>query len=1026
MRKLCLITFALCQALWVFGQTKSIKGTVRDVAGEPLGGVSIRVAGGTQGTSTAENGTFTLAVPASEGVVLEVRYLGFKAQEVPLGDQQVLDIVLEGEEAAMLDEAVAVGYGTVRKGDLTGAVGSVGSETLLARGTTSPMAALQGAVAGVDISNTSTRPGGGFNIQIRGQNSIQGGTPLYVVDGVVTDNIDFLNPADIEQMDVLKDASSTAIYGSRGSNGVIIVKTKGAGAPGALRTTVTYDGFYGVRTLARIPDFMDGREWVDFRTSAFYEYRDGRYVLPNPNVILQQSPLLERRLYEERYEDWLALGTQSGQQQNHYIGIGGSTEKLSYNLGVGYQNEEGNFINENLNRYNVKLSVEHRVSDRFSAGASVNMVHGIVNSGSEFGYRDILRMPPILYAYDDNGNLIAQPGIAAAIQGIGNFTSSPNPLNEINSGTEEIRRFDVLGNIFAELRPLDGLSIRSTFYPRLNRTRTGAYYGVVPGQRNQDQARQTNGEDFEWTWDNVVNYSRTFNSAHNLNVSLIQSAYKTRFEGIRMGSNNLPYPSWWYNIAAGETIKDAMGTSYSESALLSFAARANYDFRGKYLLTATIRYDGSSLLRDKWSAFPSAAVAWRISEEDFMQGSLVSDLKVRGSIGYSGNNNIEPFTAQLAPATNQIVWYDFGHDPVSGFMPGRPVNPVLTWERTRELNFGLDFGLLNGRISGTVDVYDKLSDKLLMDRSLAIESGVPSMTDNIGSVNNRGVEVGLNTVNIRKDQFEWTTGVVFAHNKNAIRTLYGKREDVPGQARFIGHPINVIYDYRIIGIWRMDQAAEAAEWGQQPGQAIAQDVDGNGAITGDDRVILGSVDPDWTGSITSNIRFKNWDFSFNLYARQGSFVADRFLEEFGPHNNQRGRPKINFDYYIPPNVTRYDWTTWGTSADGNPQATWGTSGEGNENARYPHYINRGPFYGNNGMYTDASFVKLRNIILGYSLPDALISKWGLSQLRVYANVLNPFVFTKYPGWDPEYATTALAEGNGPSNVTYQFGLNVRF
>jgi len=1029
MRTLLLLIFlALGAPTLLLGQSRQINGTVTDADGTPLPGVSISVSNTTQGTSSNDDGSFTLTIPTGPDVTLQVSYLGYLAQEVAVGTRQVLTIVMEPDDAAMLDEVVAVGYGTVRKGDLTGSVGSVPAEALTARGTTSVMGALQGAVAGVDISSNSVRPGGGFSIQIRGQNSLEGGNPLYVVDGVVTSNIDFLNPADIEKIDVLKDASSTAIYGSRGSNGVVIVKTKNAGTPGVARTTVTYDGYYGVRELARIPDFMDGREWVDFRTSAYYAFENGEYVLPNRNVILQESPLLERRLYEENYEDWLGLGTRTGHQQNHYLGIAGSTESLAYNLGVGYQNEVGNFIYEDLDRYNLKLSVEHRTSEYFSAGASVNLIQSTNNLGSQYGYRDILRMPPILYAYDEDGNLIDQPGIAESIQGAGNFTSSPNPLNEVNSGTEEIRQYDVLGSVFAELRPMDGLSIRSTFLPRFNRTRTGRYYGVVPGTRNQDHAYQSNTESLEWTWDNVINYSKTFEGDHNLNVSLIQSAFKTRYERIQAAANNLPYPSWWYNLFSGDFVSGSSNTAYSETTLLSYAARANYDYKGKYLLTATIRYDGSSKLRDKWAAFPSAAVAWRISEEDFMENSFVSDLKARFSIGFSGNNNgIGAFGAQQTPETGSLVWYDFGGEAASGFAPGRPVNPLITWERTRELNFGVDFGLFNNRISGTIDLYDKLSDGLLMGRDLAIESGVPEMTDNIGSVNNRGVEVGLNSVNVRTADFEWTTSLRFARNKNAIRTLLDKKENLVGQALFIGQPINVIYDYRIIGIWRMDQAAEAAKWGQQPGQGIAEDIDGDGAITSaNDRVILGHVDPDWTGSLTSSMRYKNWDFSFNLYARQGSFVSDSFLEEFGPHNNQRGRPKIDFDYYIPPGVDRYDWNTWGTGPDGSPQATWGTSGAGNENAKYPHYVNRGPYYGNNGMYTDASFVKVRNIVLGYSLPQPLIAKWGMSQLRIYANVLNPFVFTKYEGWDPEYSTTALASGNGPSNITYQFGVNVRF
>jgi len=1018
--------FSLLNIL-AYGQTRQLRGTITDETSEPLIGVSILVMGTSTGTSTDLDGTYNLAIPSDKPVVLKISYIGFKTQEVTVGNQQTLNIVLE-TDATMLQEAVAIGYGTVKKSDLTGSVGTVSADQLEARGTTSVMSALQGAVAGVDISSSSVRPGGGFNIKIRGQNSLNAGNPLYVVDGIVTSDIDFLNPADIEQIDILKDASSTAIYGSRGSNGVVIVRTKNAGTPGTDRTSITYDGYYGIRELARIPDFMDGREWVDFRTSSYYTYNNGKYQLSTPDAILQKSPLLGQRLFDEAYEDWLGLGTRSGQQQNHYLGISGSSDKLSYNLGLGYQNEEGNFINEDLNRYNIKLSVNHNASKYFSTGANISLSQATNNAGSQNGYRDILRMPSILYAYDEEGNIIDQPGIATSIQGEGNFTGSPNPLNEINSGTEETRRYDVLGSVFAEVRPFDGLSIRSTILPRFNRTRIGRYYGVVEGQRNQDYAYQENAESFEYTWDNVVNYKTTFNEDHNLNVSLIQSTYKARFEGIQAAANDLPYNSQWYNLFSGKFESGSSNTSYTEASLLSYAARANYDYKGKYLLTGTIRYDGSSKLKDKWKAFPSAAVAWRISEEDFAKADFLSNLKARFSFGFSGNNNgINPYGAQLSPQTGSLVWYDFGGDVVSGFAPGLPVNSQITWEKTRELNFGVDFGLFNNSLSGTIDIYDKLSDNLLMSRSLTVESGVPSMTDNIGSVSNKGIEIGLTSTNIRTSDFDWTTSLNFAHNKNAIISLYGKKEDVAGENRFIGEPINVIYDYRIIGIWKMDQAAEAAKWGQQPGQAIAQDINGDGAITTkDDRVILGSPDPDWTGSFTSNIRYKNLDFSFNLYARYGSFISDPFLEEFGPKNTQRGRPKIDYDYYVPPTTPRYDWNDWGTNADGSPKPIWGDSGSGNENAKYPHSANVGPYYGNNGMYTTASFVKIRNITLGYSLPDNVVSRLGLSKLRIYANVLNPFTFTDYQGWDPEYATTSLTNGNGPSNVTYQFGVNMKF
>lgn len=959
-------------------------------------------------------------------------YLGYETIERRITTQRRIDVVLS-QSVSQLNEVVVVGYGSVRKGDLTGSVGTVSADAITARGTTSVMSALQGAVAGVDINTSSARPGGGFSIQIRGQNTMNsaGNSPLYVVDGIVMNDINFLNPSDIQKIDILKDASSTAIYGSRGSNGVVIVQTKNANLSSSPKTTISYDGYYGIRSLARLPDFMDGREWVDFRTSAYYTYNAaaGSYVITpaNQDAILQKSPLLTGRLYNEDYVDWLGLGTQDGQQQNHFLNVSGNAKDMSYNLGIGYQNEEGNFINENLNRYNVKLSIANKISKRFTVGGNLNLAQTVGNQGSQFGYRDIMRMPPILAAYDVNGVLIEQPGIAASIQGAGNFTSSPNPLNEIKSGNQEEKRYDVLGSLYGQYSIIEGLDFKTTIMPRLNRTRIGRYYGVVAGNRTQDEAYQSNTEAFEYTWDNQLSYSKQFGKDHTINATLINSVYKTKFERIEAGTQGLPYNSGWYNMFSGTLQSSNSNTAYSETSLLSYAARANYDYKNKYLVTGTIRYDGSSKLADKWAAFPSVALAWRASEEEFLKADFLSELKARFSFGYSGNNNgINAYGTQLTPRTGSLVWYDYNGSAVSGFAPGIPVNAGITWERTREVNLGLDFGFFNQRIYGSLDLYDKLSDGLLMSRSLSVESGVESMTDNIGSVSNKGIEVSLSTLNFNKKDFRWTTTLNFAANKNAIESLYGKKQDVMGEARFIGQPINVIYDYKIIGVWKQSEAAEAAKWGQQPSHARAFDVNGDNLITAAlDRVILGSPDPSWTGGLNSNMTYKNWDFSFNIFSRQGVFVDDRFLEEFGVANTQRGRPKVALDYYIPPGIARYDWNTWGTGTDGSPTATWGSTA-GNENAKYPAVNNAGPYYGGNGRYTDASFVKIRNIILGYSLPKRLINKAGLSQLRVYANILNPFTFTDYDGWDPEFATTALQNGNGPSNTTYQFGINMKF
>jgi len=1007
-----------------------VTGNVSDATGEALIGVSIKIKGTNQGVSTDVNGNFRLS--ANENATLVFTYIGYETLEMPIKGQTQLKVVLKASASA-LEEVVVVGYGTVKKRDLTGSVGSVSSETITARGTTSVMGALQGSVAGVNISTASGRPGASFNIQIRGQNSLNpdGARPLYVVDGIVMDNIDWLNPSDISKIDVLKDASSTAIYGSRGSNGVVLVTTKGNAVASINKTSVSYDGFYGVRDLARIPEFLDGRDWADFRTSNFYSFNAGKGVYEltpsNQGAILQSSRLVQQRLYDQTYTDWLELGTKQGSQQNHFVNVNGITGTTTYNVGMGYQGEVGNFTNENLKKYTIKLAVNSKPSKIVTLGASVNLSQNIRNNGSQNGYRDLFRAAPVLSPYDSEGNLISQPGVAAAIEGSANFTSSGNPLIEIESGNREERRFDILGSAFVAVAPIEGLEIKTTFMPRQNRTRDGYYYGVTP-DRSQSVGYQNNDDNFEWTWDNQITYNKRIGTDHSLNATFINSFYSTRYERARISANDLPYDSQWYNLGMGKIVQSETGSYYTESGLTSYAARVNYDYKNKYLLTGTVRFDGSSKLADKWTSFPSLAFAWRANEEDFLKKDWLSDLKARFSFGYSGSNSgISPYGSMQTPNLTSQNFYDYGDGKlVTGAVTGLPVNPFITWEKTRELNYGLDFGFFNQRIFGSVDLYNKVSDGLLMPRNLAIESGVVSMTDNIGSVSNKGVEATFTTVNVRSTNWNWTTSVNFAYNKNRIESLSsGQMSDV-SSSWFVGQPINVIYDYQIAGIWRTDQAAEAAARNQQPGQAIPVDVNGDGKFSGDDRTVLGQVDPKWTGSFTSSLAYKNWDLGINLYGRWGTFVSDNFLGEYSTAaNNDRGRPKIAVDYFVPANVPTIDWNNFDTSS-GSPVVTWGNTGAGNENAALPVFRNAGAFWGNNGRYTQADFIKVRNITLGYTFGKKVMDKIKLGDLRIYANVLNPFTFTKYKGWDPEYATTSLVNGNGPSNIIYQMGVNVKF
>jgi TonB-linked SusC/RagA family outer membrane protein len=1019
----------------MYAQSTTITGTVTDASSnEALPGVTIVVLGTTNGTVTDISGNYSLQVDA--GDVLRYTSVGYVSEEITVGNQSVIDVLLVADVTS-LQEIVVIGYGSVKRSDLTGSVGSISSDELVSRGTTGVLDGMQGIVPGVDISQTSVKPGGGFDITIRGQNSLQGGTPLYVVDGMVADDIDFLNPADIKSIDILKDASSTAIYGSRGSNGVVIVETKTAQNNAGSDLKVSYDGFYGVKQLARMPDFQTAREFAEYRYMCYREWDESIdfWTQNTRSPLGAASPVIIGRLYNEEYTDWMDLITESGHQQNHYVNMSGSSNKLTYNVGLGYQNEKANFKGQYMDRFNIKLSVNHRASDFFQMGATANISQTLIDNGQSDGYEEVNKMAPFWNAFWPDGSIIVRPGADPALESTSGITGTRSPLAELASGKEETRRHDILALAYMELTPVKGLSLRSTLSTRFYRSRYGEFQDIMydswlDESYNDRIARSSNTEVFDFTWDNIINYKTQFGENHNLSVDGIFSTYKTRDERLAVRARNMPYPSEWYNLFSGEFDASGSSSSYREASLVSYLARVNYDFKGKYLLTGSLRYDGSSKLADKWALFPSFAAAWRVSEESFMQADWLSDLKLRFSYGNSGNNNgVGPYATKAGPDTGNTILYNFGGTTVSGFGPGAPVNENLAWEKTRELNLAVDFGLFEGRVSGSVDIYDKLSDGLLMSRRLAIESGVGSMDDNIGSVSNKGVEVSLNTVNVSTKNFTWTTGFTFARNKNAIESLYGKKEDVIGEKRFIGQPINVEFDYLTNGVWSMAEYLSDAtvfnNYTFRPGSAKTVDTNGDGSITSDDKVILGSNNPDWTGAFMSKMRFKNWDFSFNVITRQGVVAYDEFMEEY-LHQRSRSIVKLDFDYYIPANAPVIDWDNFVLDADGNPldvglkQTTEEHLGE------YPLYRNNNNDYQGEGYkITDQSFVKVKNIVLGYTINNG-IPKVGVDHLRVYANVLNPFVFTDYEGYDPEYAGTSLENGNGPAVITYQLGVNLSF
>jgi TonB-linked SusC/RagA family outer membrane protein len=998
-------------------QDFTITGKVTADDGSALPGVTVLLKGSSSGTTTDTEGVYRLQASDPNGILV-FSFIGYATQEVSIGTRTSIDVSMAAD-ITELGEVVVVGYGTVKKTDLTGSVATIDPEQITRRGPVSALEGVQGQVAGVDISNPSGRAGAGFKVQIRGQQSLKGGNPLYVVDGVITDNIDFINPQDIERIDILKDASSTAIYGSRGAYGVVIVTTK-QGASVKNKATISYDGYYGVRKVARLPEFMDGTTWWNFRQDAYitpallanqaYDADIGN------NVAVASRGELRRRVSDKDFTDWPALLMQDGKQQNHWISASGmSDNKLSYTLGVGYQEEEGNIIHESYKRYNFKANVSHVLNEQWSAGANLNMAVADQEAGSPFAMVNAFRMNPLLKPTftDRPGEIIMQPGKDLPYI---DMTSSVNPLVDMENAKNDRRTYNVLGNVYVQYSPVSWLSLKSTIAPSLRYDKKGRYFGMNSEGRVGllGLADLKTTESFSYVWDNQVTATKEINE-HRFNAMGLFSLNSFRSDTTMLSGSNLPFNSGYNNIGSAPATDQRADTDYRKYTLASFAIRLNYSWKDKYFLTISDRWDGASVLAEghKWASFPSAAVSWKISEEPFLANvNFVDHLAARVSYGFTGNNAVDPYTTTVA--ANTQTYYDFGGTNAGGFAPNLG-NKKLTWERTHELNLGVDYSFVQARISGSVDLYNRVSEDLLIYRRLPPEMGYAAVWDNVATVRNRGIEVVLNTVNISTDDFTWQTSFNFTKNENEILELLNGKEDIVGNKWFIGEPIRVNYTYVFDGIWQESERDEAIAYGQLPGQAKVKDMgpEPDGVINADDRRVIGSPMPTWTGGVSTTVTYKGFDLSASLFTRQGVQVYSPFYEEF-LNWDDRGRQKLNVNWYMPANNV-------------TPART------SNE---YPQPKNFGPYWrtaAGVAAYRDASFVKVKNITLGYTLPSELLERVKITQLRIYANVLNPFVFTKYKGFDPEWAdatyngnSVGSAVDGGMSTITYQFGMNLKF
>ncbi|MGB5382807.1 MAG: TonB-dependent receptor [Lutimonas sp.] len=996
--------------------TKIITGNVIESDGNmPLPGVNVIEKGTSNGTVTDFDGNFTLDV-SNPDATLVFSYLGFSSQEVSVSGQNNVNITLN-PDAEALEEVVVVGYGTVQKKDLTGAVGTLDEKMITERNVTDPMQAIQGNVAGVAIQTSTGRVGDPVSVTIRGKNSINSDSqPLYVVDGVPTDGIDFLNPNDIARIDILKDASSTAIYGSRGSNGVIIVSTKsGANARG--KVTVSFDSFYGIKNVARLPKMMDTAEWFAFHQHAYLSSISFDYMSITPEklestVIGSQNSLVRERVDNDETFDWYDAVLKSGMQSNNYLQVSGTSDSgIGYNIGLGVQSETGNIDNESLDKYTFKTSVNHKVNDKFATGGTITVAKSNIQRGSNVGMREAFRLAPVMTPYGLEGELYPQPGKLLDEDGkfLINKTSTYNPLLEIANSSDETKRLNIIGNIYAEYSPLTWLTFRSTLSAGNDDWRRGRSWGALTNtgisNGNLPSGDVENYNNFNYTWDNQINIIYDLNEVNKFNLLLLGSLYESQTETSFLSSQRQPFDTGFQNLGSGEQSTFNLGTNYFENSLVSFAARLNYSFNDKILITLSGRYDGSSLLAEgnQWDFFPSAAIAYRLSEESFMKNqNFISNLKFRLGYGYTGNNIIDPYSTKNT-LDNQ-VYYDFNGSTANGWLPSRLANTQLGWEKTREFNVGVDFGFLNNRIFGSLDFYDKLSEDLLFNQQLPIESGGGTIAANVGSVSNKGVELGLTGIIVDNENVRWEMTLTYAKNKNSIEELYGDGSDDIGNGLFIGEAIDAIWDYRHIGNWQANERDEAASYGQREGQVKVLDVNNDGKINNDDKLILGTSAPDWTGGLNTRLTVGNFDLTASAITNQGVFVLSSFHQNFA-NTSDRGRQKLGgLQYYVPEN---------------------GAGVPSNFTNEYPSR-DRGPSgLQNSVFYEDADFVKIKNIAIGYTFNRDLIKPAGLSYLRIYANVLDPFVFTDYEGYDPEWAGASLNIGRVGA-ITYQLGLSVKF
>lgn len=1013
-KELILTLFAFLFCLSLSAQTKQISGTVVDDLNQPLPGASVKAKSGSGSASTGVDGKFRLTVQANEQALV-ISFVGFNTQEVRIAGQTNVTVKM-ASDTKMLEDVVVIGYGTQRAEAVTGSVASIRGDAVRDVPSANISQALQGRLPGVEFSQTSSQPGAAMQIRIRGTRSLTASNdPLVVLDGIpFAGSIGDINPNDIKSVDILKDASATAIYGSRGANGVILVTTNKGTAGQAAK--LSYNTFVGPKTLFSKYPMMNGPEFVALRKAA------GQF-----SNALDES--------DDVSTDWQDLLYKTGLMMSHDVGVSGGTQEGSYNFNVGYLQDQGVVPSQEYKRFSLRGSVDQNVGKHFRVGFNTNNNFNIT-TGSNVGLYGALSASPIANPYNEDGTWKRTIRMPLDEQWI----YSRDLVEELeDTWLSKNNAFGSYNTLYGEVKipGVEGLKYRANVGVNYRQGNNGSFTGrgvTATNPTTLSTASISNTMTTDWTIENLLTYDRTFAEKHQFNAVGLYSLGENRYNRSATSARDIPNEAFqYYNLgsAAGEITVSPEAGGYRVSGLMSWMGRVMYSYDNRYMISATVRSDGSSRLAPghKWHTYPAVSVGWNISKESFMQGvPAINLLKLRAGYGQTSNQSVAEYATLGRLGTRP---YNFGDAYSTGYYVTELPNPQLGWEYSETMNYGLDFGLFNNRLSGTVEYYETKTSDLLMGLGLPPTSGVGSYTANIGKTQNKGIELSLNGVILENvNGWTWEAGFNIYANRNKLVSLASGQEEDRSNWWFVGKPIDVIYDFEKIGLWQEEDPHRAI---LEPGGNVGMikvkytgDYNADGtpvrAIGPDDMQVI-SIEPKFQGGFNTRVAYKGFDLTAIAAFKHGGILNSTLYSSAGYLNMLSGRRgNVKVDYWTPEN----------TDAE-YPKPGGITSGDN-------------PKYGSTLGYFSASYLKIRTLSLGYNVSQNALKSVGVDRLRVYFTAQNPFVFFspyhKESGMDPETnsyanqnAAVAYSENlrrlttigtNAPATRSYLLGVNLTF